>query len=432
MTQSLDQQPVSVAASFGLLGRKLGHSWSPRIHTTLGSVPYDLFEREPNEVEAFIRKGAWRGINVTIPYKRDAARLADERSARVERLGAANTLVRRPDGTIYAENTDVLGFSLMLQRFCERRLGTTAKELLSGKPALVLGSGGASAAVQAALEDAGARVSVISRSGADTYETLVARHADAVLMVNATPVGMYPNCPATPVPEDDLARLKNLAGVLDVIYNPTRTGIVLAAERLGIPAETGLSMLVAQALRSSELFQDRQLDVSLVDQIESQILSETGNVILIGMPGCGKTTTGKRLARVLGRPFVDIDDAIEANTGESAAHIIATNGEQEFRRVESRITGEYGARSGLVIACGGGVVTVPANYDLLHQNGIIVFIDRPLSDLETEGRPVTASKGVETLARERMATYHAWADVEIASTGSPAGNVGAIRDRLGL
>jgi shikimate dehydrogenase len=142
MTKSLDQQRKSAGSPFGLLGRKLGHSWSPRIHTTLGSVPYDLFEREPDEVEAFIRKGTWRGVNVTIPYKCDAARLADERSPRVERLGAANTLVRRPDGTIYAENTDVLGFSLMLQRFCERRLGTTAEELLSGKPALVLGSGG--------------------------------------------------------------------------------------------------------------------------------------------------------------------------------------------------------------------------------------------------------------------------------------------------
>ena len=432
MTSTPAQQPQATTAPFGLLGRKLGHSWSPRIHTTLGSIPYELFERESEEVEPFIRKGSWRGINVTIPYKRDAARLADERSPRVERLGSANTLVRRPNGSIYAENTDVLGFSLMLQRFCGRRLGTTAEALLSGKPALVLGSGGASAAVQAALEDAGAQVFVISRSGEDTYQTLTERHANAVLMVNATPVGMYPNCPQTPVPEEDLAQLKNLAGVLDVIYNPTRTGIVLAAERLGIPAETGLSMLVAQALRSSELFQGRQLDVSLVDQIEAQILSETGNVILIGMPGCGKTTTGKRLARMLGRPFVDIDDAIEASTGESAAHIISTRGEQEFRRVESKVTGEYGARSGLVIACGGGVVTVPANYDLLHQNGTIVFIDRPIEELETSGRPVSVSKGVETLARERMDAYRAWSDFTIASTGSPAGNARAIRDQLGL
>lgn len=432
MVSTPAQQPQTATAPFGLLGRKLGHSWSPRIHTTLGSVPYELFEREPEEVEPFIREGAWRGINVTIPYKRDAARLAGERSPRVERLGAANTLVRRPDGTIFAENTDVLGFSLMLQRFCERRLKTTEQALLAGKPALVLGSGGASAAVQAALEDAGARVSVISRSGEDTYQTLVERHADAVLVVNATPVGMYPNCPATPVPEKDLAQLKNLAGVLDVIYNPTRTGIVLAAERLGIPAETGLSMLVAQALRSSELFQGRELDVSLVDQIEAQILSETGNVILIGMPGCGKTTTGKRLARMLGRPFVDIDDAIEASTGESAAHIINTKGEQEFRHVESKVTGEYGARSGLVIACGGGVVTVPANYGLLHQNGTIVFIDRPIAELETAGRPVSAAKGVETLARERMDAYRGWSDVTIASMGSPAGNARAIRDQLGL
>ncbi|WP_130812179.1 shikimate kinase [Olsenella sp. Marseille-P4559] len=420
------------SAPFGLLGRNLGHSWSPRIHTSLGSVPYELFEREPDDVEGFVRNGTWSGLNVTIPYKRDAARLADERSPRVDRLGAANTLVRRPDGTIYAENTDVLGFSLMLNRFCTRRLGVSAREVLAGKPAVVLGSGGASAAVQAALDDAGALVSVISRSGSDTYETLAERHADAVLMVNATPVGMYPNCPASPVPEEVLAQLKNLVGVLDVIYNPTLTGIVLAAERLGIPADTGLSMLVAQALRSSELFQGRSLDVSLVDVIERQILSETSNVVLIGMPGCGKTTTGKRLARMLGRPFVDIDDAIDASTGESAATIINTRGVQEFRRVESRVTGEYGARSGLVIACGGGVVTVPSNYDLLHQNGTIVFIDRSLSELETSGRPVSASKGVEALARERMGSYRSWADYSLVSIGSPAGNARAIQGLLGL
>lgn len=432
MSKSTNGRAGAGEAPFGLLGRRLGHSWSPRIHTSLGSAPYALFEREPDEVEPFVREGAWQGLNVTIPYKRDAARLADERSVRVERLGAANTLVRRPDGTIYAENTDVLGFSLMLQRFCERRLGTSAEHLLSGRSALVLGSGGASAAVRAALEDAGARVSVISRSGDDTYKTLVERHGDAVLVVNATPVGMYPACPATPVPQGDLARMGSLAGVLDVVYNPTRTGIALAAERLGIPAETGLPMLVAQALRSSELFQGRTLNVSLVDDIERQILSETGNVVLIGMPGCGKTTTGKRLARILGRPFVDIDAAIKARTGESPARIIGAQGEQAFRRVESEITGEYGARSGLVIACGGGVVTVPANYDLLHQNGTIVFIDRPLPDLETSGRPVSATRGVEALARERMGAYRAWADVTLASTGSPSGNARAIRGLLGL
>ena len=191
-------------------------------------------------------------------------------------------------------------------------------------------------------------------------------------------------------------------------------------------------MLVAQALRSSELFQGRSLDVSLVDDIERQILAETTNVVLIGMPGCGKTTTGKRLARILGRPFVDIDDAIEANTGTSPSAIIKTQGEAEFRRVESEVTGEYGARSGLVIACGGGVVTRESNYDLLHQNGTIVFIDRPISELETSGRPVSAARGVEALARERMGAYHAWADETLVSTGSPAGNARAIQELLGL
>ena len=243
-------------APFGLLGRTLGHSWSREIHARLGSAPYALLELEPEEVAPFVREGAWRGLNVTIPYKREAALLADVRSAAVERIGAANTLVRADDGRIVAENTDVLGFAWMLERFCRERLGASAHDALAGEKALVLGSGGASQAVVDALaHTVGARPVVISRTGEETYATLVERHADAVLLVNATPVGMFPRCPASPLPEADLAALAGLRGVLDVVYNPERTGLCLAAERLGLPCESGLAMLVAQALYASELFQ---------------------------------------------------------------------------------------------------------------------------------------------------------------------------------
>ena len=237
---------------FGLIGRKLGHSWSRQIHEELGSAPYSLLELEPADVAGFIREGTWRGINVTIPYKADAAAEANERSPRVERLGVANTLVRRPDGTIYAENTDVLGFAWMLDRFCRRDLGGNANAVLLGKKCLVLGSGGASQAAQAALEDAGAHVVVVSRAGEDNYANLLERHADASLVVNTTPVGMFPACPATPVAAEDLARMEGLLGVLDVVYNPNRTGICLAAESLGLPSESGLAMLVSQASSSKE------------------------------------------------------------------------------------------------------------------------------------------------------------------------------------
>ena len=306
-------------APFGLVGHPLGHSWSPRIHELLGSSPYDLHDLENDEAARFIRGGRWQGLNVTIPHKRLAAELADTRSPRVERLGVANTLVREDDGTISAENTDVLGFSWMLERFFRREHGKGAEELLAGRSALVLGSGGASRSVQASLAEVGARAIVVSRTGSETYEGLAERHPDAALIVNTTPVGMYPSCPAAPLDEASLASLDGLLGVLDVVYNPRRTGICLAAERLGIPSESGLAMLVAQAFFASELFQGRKLDEALVDKIEQDILAETQNVILIGMPGSGKSSCGRALARLLGRPFVDVDDAIAAESGRSAA-----------------------------------------------------------------------------------------------------------------
>lgn len=420
-----DLAPVGPAgeAPYGLVGRKLGHSWSREIHERLGSAPYALHELEPDEVAPFVRDGAWRGLNVTIPYKREAAELADERSPRVDRLGVANTLVRRQDGTVFAENTDVLGFSWMLERFCRRELGAGAREALCGRIALVLGSGGASQAVRMALEEgAGMEVVTVSRRGPETYEGLAQRHADAALLVNTTPVGMYPNCPASPVDEQTLGALTGLLGVLDVVYNPRRTGVCLMAERLGLPAESGLAMLVAQALYSSELFQGRELDDALVAPIEAELHARTENVVLIGMPGAGKTSCGRALARLMGRPFVDLDEAICVERGRGAAQIIREDGEEAFRAVETEITGSYGARSGLVIACGGGVVTRPENYDLLHQNGRIVLLDRPLSELSSEGRPMSQARGVEQLARERMGLYRSWADVTVGCTGSAAGD----------
>lgn len=419
-------------APYGLVGRKLGHSWSREIHERLGSAPYVLHELEPEEVAPFVRGGSWQGLNVTIPYKRDAAELADERSPRVERLGVANTLVRREDGTILAENTDVLGFFWMLSRFCTRELGAPARDALGGRKALVLGSGGASQAVHLALtEYAGMEVVTVSRKGPETYEGLAQRHADAALLVNTTPVGMYPSCPASPVDDETLGALTELLGVLDVVYNPRRTGVCLAAERLGLPTESGLAMLVAQALYSSELFQGRDLDDSLVAPIEAELHARTENISLIGMPGAGKTTCGRALARLMKRPFVDLDEAVRLEAGRDAAQIIREDGEEAFRAIETKVTGTYGARSGLVIACGGGVVTRPENYDLLHQNGRIVLLDRPLSELSSEGRPMSQARGVEQLARERMGLYRAWADVVVPCTGSAAGDAEAALEALG-
>lgn len=415
-------------APYAVLGRTLGHSWSPEIHAQFGSAPYRIVELEENEFEQFVRTHAWRGLNVTIPYKLLAAKIADEASPRVVATGAANTLVRRSDGTILAENTDVLGFNWMLARFAKRELGRSAAEAFGGEKVLVLGSGGASAAVVFALREyVGCKdVRVISRSGEDTYETLLERHADAALIVNTTPVGMYPNCPATPVSREVLAQMHRLAGVVDVVYNPERTGLCLAAESLGIPCESGLAMLVAQALYASELFQGKDLDDALIEKVERELRRKTRNIVLIGMPGTGKTTTGRALMRLTGRAFIDLDTAFEIETGVSAGDYIAKHGEEAFRAVETQVCAREAAKSGVVIACGGGIVTRPENYELLHQNGDIVLLERPLDQLATHGRPLSRTKGVEQLAAERMPLYHAWADYVVQCTGSPESDARAI------
>ena len=413
-------------ARFGLLGEHLGHSWSPRIHAQLGSSPYELIELSADEFSLFIAEGDWDGLNVTVPYKRLAAEAADERSERVEALGAANTLVRRSDGTVFAENTDVMGFELWLRSFCAERLSCTPAELLDGEPALVLGTGGAAQAAAHALEAQGARVGFVSRTGELDYENMCDKAADAVLIVNATPVGMYPNCPASPLPEGTLERFGRLKGVLDLIYNPRATGLCLDADMLGVPWSSGLPMLVWQAFYASGLFQGRTLDEGLVPKIIADIESSTENIALIGMPGSGKSSAGRRLAHLMGRPFVDIDDVCTIEQGREPARIITQDGEDAFRAIESELLARYGAQSGLIIACGGGVVERDGNLRLLRQNSAIVMLERELDGLSVEGRPISQAAGLEALAARRLPLYRAWADFVLPCTGSAAGDAEAI------
>ena len=400
---------------YGLLGRKLGHSYSPMIHGMLG-YEYGLFEREPEDVADFLKNGDFDGINVTIPYKKDVLPYLDEIDPLALRLGAVNTIVRR-NGRLKGYNSDYFGFLSMV-----RRTGID----VSGKKAIVLGSGGASATVQAVLEDLGAAVVVISRNGENNYDNLHL-HADGALLVNATPVGMYPHTGTAPV---DVSRFPRLECVLDVIYNPARTQLLLDSERLGIPAYNGLCMLVAQAVQSSRWFRDKELPDSLIADIHRALRDQMENIALIGMAGCGKSTIGRQLAKEKGKKFVDADKEIEALAGKSIPEIFAEDGEEEFRLLETRVLEALGKHSGLVIATGGGCVTREENHPLLHQNSRILWIRRDPAKLPTAGRPLSQKTVPAVLYEQRKPMYAAFADAAVDNEGTMGETLTAILNLL--
>ena len=390
----------------GLLGETLGHSYSPQIHAHLGSYRYALFEKEPEELEAFLKNGDFTGLNVTIPYKKDVIPYLDELSPAAERLGAVNTIVRRPDGRLVGHNTDYFGF-----RWLVKKSGLA----VAGKKVLVLGSGGASNTAVAVLWELGADVVVISRSGENNYENLD-RHADAAVIVNTTPVGMYPNTGKSPL---SLEHFPALEGVLDVVYNPARTQILLDASARGLITENGLWMLVAQAKESAEWFTNAKIGNAVIDSIYRSLRGQMENVILIGMPGCGKTTIGQLLSRRLGKKFLDADTVLEERAGRPITQIIPQEGEAFFRRLESEVLEDLGKQSGLVIATGGGCVTIPANYTSLHRNGAIVWLKRDLTALPTEGRPLSMAGHLEQMYAKRGPLYEAFSDFAVENSGTP-------------
>lgn len=400
----------------GLLGEHLGHSYSPQIHALLGGYEYKLYEKSPDEVEDFIKNGEWDGINVTIPYKKVAASLCDELSDIARKLGSANTLVRK-NGKIYGYNTDYYGFMSMVER---------SEISVKGKKAIVLGSGGASVTVCAVLETLGAGVTVISRSGEDNYTNLT-KHADAEIIVNTTPVGMYPKNGESAI---DLRDFPNCKGVFDLIYNPLRTKLILQAEELGIPHKSGLHMLVAQAKKSSELFRDTTLDDELIEYIEARLSRELRNIILIGMPGSGKSVVAQAISRKIGREIIEVDAEIERVAGKTIPEIFASGGESEFRAIETKVLAEAGKQSGKIISTGGGCVTVPENYPLLHQNGVIIRIKRDVAVLPTDGRPISQSSDMTELARKREPMYRRFADFEVDNDGSLADTAEEIVEKL--
>ena len=413
----------------GLLGEKLSHSFSPQIHRALvgDRYTYELFERDPEAVEGFIKGDEWDAINVTIPYKQAVMPYLDIITDEALRIGAVNTITRLPDGRRKGDNTDYFGF---------RRTLTACGCDPKGKKALVLGNGGAAATAVTVLTDMGAEVILLGRStrsvggiSPEPYETVYERHPDAEVVVNCTPVGMYPKLIGqSPV---ELSRLPHVTAVFDMVYNPARTALLQEADRLGIPAYNGLLMLVAQAKRACELFLGEELDDDLIDAIVADIARETGNIVLVGMPGSGKSTVGKALAEAMGRPLVDTDALIVEDAGRPIPEIFATDGEEVFRTFETKAVKKAGMMSGAVIATGGGVVTRERNYAPLSQNGKIVFIHRDLDKLPTAGRPISRSTPMEELYAHRLPLYKAFADLEADNNGGVEDTVKAILKALG-
>ena len=385
---------------FGLLGEHLRHSYSPAIHKELHGEEYRLYEVSPERVGTFLQETDLDGMNVTIPYKKTVMPYCVSLSEAAQRIGCVNTLVRRADGW-HGYNTDYTGFCHMLK---------AAGIDPAGKKALVLGSGGASLTARTALKDLGAKeVVVISRSGEDNYDNLD-RHRDAGIIVNTTPAGMFPDNGTRLL---DLQQFPQCDGVADVVYNPARTALLLQAEDLSIPYAGGLSMLVAQAKRSAEIWLDKDIPDSEVTRIEKLLAVSMQNIVLIGMPGSGKTSVGKALQQLTGRELIDTDEEIVRMSGRTIPDIIGNDGEEAFRALETAAIAEAGKRSGCIISTGGGCVTRERNYPLLHQNAVIVWIRRRLDWLPTDGRPLSRAGKLDKMYEERKDKYAAFADITI-------------------
>ena len=407
---------------YGLLGRKLGHSWSVPIHQALGCEDYRLIELEPEALGDFLRREDIGGLNVTIPYKRDVMAFCDVIDEGAKAIGSVNTLVRR-GGKLYGYNTDIDGFLYMLRR---------ARISLMGKKVVVLGSGGASLTAQAAAKREGAReVVVVSRTGPDNYENLPQRHGDAEALVNTTPVGMWPRLEEAPV---DLRLLPAVTDVVDVIYNPGRTNLLLQAsgwnrnefyyDDLGLWDERyfrcagGLSMLAAQAKRAEELFFDRTIPDGDTEKIVAWLWQDRTNIVLVGMPGCGKTTVGRELARLSGKPFVDLDEEIVRRADKPIPEIFRDEGEGAFRELEAQVLADVCAQSGQVIATGGGAVLRVENRGSMRRTGRVYFLRRGLEELPTDGRPLSQKGSLEEMYRVRKPLYSAAADAVIDNSAA--------------
>ncbi len=386
---------------YGLIGRHLTHSYSAMIHHEMGCDSYCHVELEPNDLADFFKEHDIGGMNVTIPYKKDVLPYLDEISPDAAAIGCVNTIVNE-NGRLVGHNTDANGF-LWMARHTDIELG--------GKKAVIFGGGGAQLAVRRALEIAGAKeIITVSRSGENNYHNL-SRHYDAEILINATPVGMFPE-PNGQIA--DLTLFKKCEGVLDLIYNPFRTNLLVRAEELGIKCTNGLSMLVAQAMYAEEYFNGEKGDENEIVRIMKIISAQTRNIVLVGMPGSGKSSAGRALAEVSGKDIIDTDDEIVKNAGISIPEIFEKGGESLFRKYEAEAVSKACEGFGRIIVTGGGAVKTDANYLPIKRTARVYHLERDVSRLPRDGRPLSANADLERMYKERLPMYKRFRDAVIS------------------
>lgn len=406
---------------YGCIGEKLGHSFSKIIHNEIKDYIYELLEIPKGGLDSFMQNKDFKAINVTIPYKQDVIPYLDEISEQARKIGAVNTIVNK-NGRLYGYNTDFLGLKALIE---------FAKIDIENKKVLILGSGGTSKTAQAVAVSMGAEsVYRLSRNGGDgliTYEDAYKNHTDADIIINTTPCGMYPNIGASAI---DIDKFPKVSGVVDAVYNPLCSQLVVTAKEKGIKAIGGLYMLVAQAVFAAEYFTDSVIDKSEIERVYNKLLRSKQNLVLIGMPSCGKSTIGKAVAEILGKEFIDSDDEIVKKEGISIPEIFERSGEKGFREIESSVIAELSLKQGAVVATGGGAILNKHNVDLLKGNGTVVFIDRPIDMLiTTDDRPLSSSRELlEKRYNERYDIYCSSADVIIKAVEELEVNIKAVAE----
>lgn len=398
---------------YGLIGEHLTHSYSCEIHGKIADYHYELCELRPDEIDGFMKNPTFRAINVTIPYKQTVIPYLHFVSEQAKKIGAVNTIVNR-DGKLYGYNTDFAGMEALF-----RHMGVSP----AGKKVLILGTGGTSKTAHAVAESLGAaEILHVSRHGGEglvSYEEAAEQHGDAGIIINTTPVGMFPKVDGKPI---DISAFTKLEGIVDVVYNPLRTNLVQDGQKRGIPAQGGLYMLSGQAVVASAIFRGIDVEQELIDFAFKAVKQQKQNIVLTGMPSCGKTTVGRLLAEQSGREYIDTDELIVERIGEPIAEYMGKNGEQAFRKIEAEVIRDISQKSGCIIATGGGAILNGENVRYLKQNGVLVFLDRALENLiSTEDRPLSSSpEALKKRYEERYELYKAAADIIIDANSSPA------------